>query len=155
MIGCAIFAGLIRRRLDVILRELALEQPFAPETKVDVVNENTPSAPSSPSVMEDIVRVVGEALFNAALHAHATQVQVKIYYGSKRLQVQIGDNGVGIASKRLAWAAREGHYGLLGMQERAAKDGRPAFGGQRARQRDQHHLEPHRRAGLSPPRLAG
>lgn len=110
------------RRLDLILRELAAEQPFDPATKVEVLVEGAPRA-VQPLVLEEIVRIAGEALFNAARHAKAGQVQVKVAYGVRQLQVSVRDDGLGIGAARMAWAGREGHYGLIGMHERAGKMG--------------------------------
>lgn len=110
------------RRLDVVLREMAQEQPFAPTTRVEVISDGAVRTIRS-LVMEEIARIGGEALFNAALHAEAKLVQVRISYSASRLQVVFRDDGVGIGAKRLAWAGREGHYGLIGMQERAKKMG--------------------------------
>jgi signal transduction histidine kinase/ligand-binding sensor domain-containing protein len=108
------------RRLDVILRELAQEQPFDPGVKVELVSEGVARAIQTAS-QEEIVRIAGEALFNAARHAKAGHVLVRVAYGVKRLQVSIRDDGVGLGANRMAWASREGHYGLIGMHERARR----------------------------------
>jgi signal transduction histidine kinase/ligand-binding sensor domain-containing protein len=108
------------RRLDIILRELAHEQPFDPGVKVELVTDGAARVIQTVA-LEEIVRIAGEALFNAARHAKASQVLVKVSYGVKRLQVSIRDDGVGLGANRAAWASREGHYGLIGMQERARK----------------------------------
>ncbi len=110
------------RRLDLVLRELMAEQPFETGVKVELVAEGTPR-PVQPLVQEEIVRIAGEALFNAARHAKANQVLVKVSYGVRQLQVTVRDDGVGIGANRMAWASREGHYGLIGMHERAGKMG--------------------------------
>jgi len=110
------------RRLDIQLRELMAEQPFEPGVKVELVVEGVARA-IQPLVQEEIVRIGGEALFNAARHARAGQVQVRVSYGVRQLQVTIRDDGVGIGANRMAWASREGHYGLIGMHERASKMG--------------------------------
>jgi len=110
------------RRLDLVLRELMAEQPFETGVKVELVAEGVPR-PVQPLVQEEIVRIAGEALFNAARHAKASQVLVKVSYGVRQLQVTIRDDGVGIGANRMAWASREGHYGLIGMHERAGKMG--------------------------------
>ncbi len=110
------------RRLDVILRELMREQPFDSAAQLDLACDGAPRA-IQPLIAEEIVRIAGEALFNAAKHARASQILVRVSYGAKRLQVIMQDNGVGIAANPQAWTGREGHYGLIGMQERARKMG--------------------------------
>ncbi|AJP73384.1 sensor histidine kinase [Sphingomonas hengshuiensis] len=111
-----------RRSLEVILDEVAREQPFSSATTVAITSEGTPR-PIQPLILDEIVRIAGEALFNAALHARANHVQVGIAYGRTRLSVSFRDDGVGIDAERLVRAGREGHFGLIGMHERARKVG--------------------------------
>ncbi|WP_448662930.1 two-component regulator propeller domain-containing protein [Sphingomonas sp. CJ20] len=111
-----------RRNLEVILDEIAHEQPFEVHTSVEIAAEGTPR-PLQPVILDEIVRISGEALFNAALHAHANKVVVRVGYGRKRLKVSFHDDGVGIDAERLVRAGREGHFGLIGMHERARKVG--------------------------------
>lgn len=111
-----------RRSLDVILTEIAREQPFTASTQVEVVSEGM-ARPIQPVILDEIVRIAGEALFNAALHAKANHVQVRIAHGRNRLSVSFRDDGVGIDAERLVRAGREGHFGLIGMHERARKVG--------------------------------
>lgn len=72
-------------------------------------------------VADEVERIVTEALFNAYSHSQARQVIVEIAYDAKQLGVRIKDDGVGIAQSVLDAGGREGHYGLTGMRERAAK----------------------------------
>jgi signal transduction histidine kinase len=50
-------------------------------------------------------------------------VDVAITYGDRRLGVQIRDDGVGIAPSVLAQGSKKGHFGLIGMRERADRIG--------------------------------
>lgn len=74
-----------------------------------------------PVVADEIEKIVGEALFNAYRHADAKTVVVEIAYGARELSVRVRDDGVGIDQAVLDAGGRDGHYGLTGMQERAAK----------------------------------
>src|SRR4029077_15436909 len=56
-------------------------------------------------------------------HARARGVDVAITYGERQLGVEIRDDGVGIAASVLAQGSREGHFGLIGMRERAKRIG--------------------------------
>lgn len=69
-----------------------------------------------------IFRIVQEALSNIQRHAHATQVEITLEHTSPRtLMVSIADNGSGLAGDfDLAKLSGQGHYGLLGISERAA-----------------------------------
>jgi signal transduction histidine kinase len=50
-------------------------------------------------------------------------VDVAITYGDRQLGVQIRDDGVGIAPDVLAQGCKDGHFGLIGMRERAERIG--------------------------------
>lgn len=60
--------------------------------------------------------VAREALENALRHASAAAVAVQLFGMATSLQLQVVDNGVGIASGAVA---PSGHLGVLGMHERA------------------------------------
>ncbi|HTJ92767.1 MAG TPA: sensor histidine kinase, partial [Pararobbsia sp.] len=60
-------------------------------------------------------RVVQEALNNSVRHAHAGQVEIRLFVESDHLLLQIHDDGVGI---ELADSRKPTSFGLLGMGER-------------------------------------
>lgn len=67
-----------------------------------------------------IYRMVQEALHNATRHASAQQVSVTVTFELAELMVRVQDNGKGFAApERLGEWVTAGHYGLMGMQERA------------------------------------
>jgi signal transduction histidine kinase/ligand-binding sensor domain-containing protein len=76
-----------------------------------------------PLIADELLRITDEALFNVARHAHARQVEIEIVYGVRALTLRITDDGAGIAPEIVAEGERTGHFGLLGMRERAAKIG--------------------------------
>lgn len=65
---------------------------------------------------EHVLRYVGEGLTNVARHAQATQASVTISQENGELQVVIRDNGRGFDPDG---DVAGGHYGLLGLRERA------------------------------------
>lgn len=65
---------------------------------------------------EHALRCVSEGLANVARHAQATQAWVTIGEANGQLMIQIRDNGRGFEANEKADA---GHYGLLGLRERA------------------------------------
>ena len=75
------------------------------------------SAHVSERIAEHAHRIVSEALTNISRHAQAQQVWLDISNDSEWLQISIRDNGVGFEQQTLS--ASRGHYGLLGMHERA------------------------------------
>ncbi|PHY21530.1 sensor histidine kinase [Caulobacter sp. BP25] len=74
-----------------------------------------------PLVADEVERIVIEALFNAHRHARASLIEMIVAFESKRLRINVRDNGVGIDPAVLEVAARDGHFGLAGMRERARK----------------------------------
>ncbi|WP_332854189.1 sensor histidine kinase [Duganella sp. S19_KUP01_CR8] len=77
-----------------------------------------------PVIAADEVFSIGrEAICNAFRHAQASEIVVELDYGAKRLTLLVRDNGKGIAADTLAQGGRSGHWGLVGMRERAARIG--------------------------------
>ena len=61
-----------------------------------------------------------EALSNVSRHAQASQASLSIRYQSETIELEISDNGVGFQTPTTpADFAPSGHFGLLGMYERA------------------------------------
>jgi two-component system, NarL family, sensor histidine kinase YdfH len=67
-------------------------------------------------VKEHLLRVLSEGLTNVARHAQATQVNVKLFDQNDEIHLEVRDNGKGFAAGS---EMNAGHYGLLGMRERA------------------------------------
>jgi signal transduction histidine kinase len=60
-------------------------------------------------------QVAREAMTNAAKHAHASRVDVRVWIEDGLIRVQITDNGVGFDARA---GGVEGHFGLPMMEER-------------------------------------
>jgi len=71
----------------------------------------------APSCHEHVLRVVTEGLGNIARHAQARQVWLRTFQQESMLTIEIRDDGSGFDLSREA--TRPGHYGLLGLRERA------------------------------------
>jgi two-component system, NarL family, sensor histidine kinase YdfH len=63
-----------------------------------------------------LLRVLSEGLTNVARHAQATQVSVKLFAQDDQIRLEVRDNGKGFVAES---EMNAGHYGLLGMRERA------------------------------------
>jgi signal transduction histidine kinase len=74
-----------------------------------------------PVVRDEVYRIGYEAIRNAYLHSSATQLAIELRY-SQELTLRISDNGVGI-DPAISDQGRDGHFGLQGMRERAARIG--------------------------------
>ena len=74
--------------------------------------------PLDAKVENETLRVTQEALSNVERHADATEVTVELMYGSDAVVLAVRDNGRGFL--QAAALLPPGHYGVRGMQERAA-----------------------------------
>ncbi len=74
------------------------------------------------SLAHPVLRIAQEAMTNAVKHAQAKTVAVKIEVLAAQVRLTVTDDGVGIDSSKGS-AAKPGHFGLQGMQERAKKAG--------------------------------
>jgi signal transduction histidine kinase/ligand-binding sensor domain-containing protein len=72
-----------------------------------------------PSVQDELYSISREALTNAVRHAHATEIVLELGYEQQQLRLCCRDNGVGVAPEVLRARAKEGHWGITGMRERA------------------------------------
>lgn len=70
---------------------------------------------------EEVLAIAREALLNAFRHAQAEAVWVTVDYAQRGLTVTIGDNGIGMIEHCVEERQKEGHWGVAGMRERAAK----------------------------------
>ncbi|MFJ4522275.1 sensor histidine kinase [Streptomyces sp. NPDC088810] len=127
-----------------LLTDLRRDQPDAPEqtpfwqelayraadfTKRTGLQVNTafplPSLPPlPPALARPVLAIATEALENAHRHASATRVDVRAAVDGRLLRLTIHDDGTGLPpGTRLEELRDSGHFGLLGMVERAAQAG--------------------------------
>jgi signal transduction histidine kinase len=67
-----------------------------------------------------LYRMGQEALSNIARHAHASVVEVTLCFAPDEITLGVRDNGIGFqVPESPAEMAATGHFGLLGIQERA------------------------------------
>jgi signal transduction histidine kinase len=74
----------------------------------------------APGAAAAVVRVTQEALTNVVKHAGACNVRVRLSFEARGVRLSITDDGRGfVAEENLQ--AYGGHWGLLGMRERATQ----------------------------------
>jgi signal transduction histidine kinase len=78
--------------------------------------------PLSTETEYNLLRVAQEALTNALKHSAATNVEITLQSTADEVRLIVRDNGVGFAEPE-ANLETLGHYGLLGMRERARQIG--------------------------------
>ena len=67
-----------------------------------------------------LYRIAQEALNNVVRHSQAKHAELHISFGEQEIELEVSDNGTGFnMPKSLTDFAPNGHFGLLGMRERA------------------------------------
>ena len=75
----------------------------------------------SEPLQDHVLRAISESLTNVARHAQATQVWVRVALDEDALLLDVRDDGIGFDLSALQ--SQRGHYGLLGLNERAQLTG--------------------------------
>jgi PAS domain S-box-containing protein len=111
------------RTLDLVLALSRVQQELPVQPHVDFrVIVAGKQKPLQAPIRHDIYRIGREALVNAFCHSGAQSVEFELEYASSDLRMRVRDNGCGIEPQVLR-AGRDGHWGLAGMRERAARIG--------------------------------
>ncbi|HUI78187.1 MAG TPA: two-component regulator propeller domain-containing protein [Bryobacteraceae bacterium] len=89
------------------------------EVEVDISGESR----SLPEEMEqNLLRIAQEGVTNVLKHSGASKVRVKLHTEARKIYLRIADNGKGFEQQE-AFSAMGGHFGLIGMRERAEQMG--------------------------------
>jgi signal transduction histidine kinase/ligand-binding sensor domain-containing protein len=76
-----------------------------------------------PQAMEQhLLRIAQEAVTNVLKHAGATKIAIRLHTAERKLRLRIEDNGRGFEQQDV-FSSLGGHFGLLGMRERAERLG--------------------------------
>lgn len=109
-------AGLREQRHDSLsagVASMASTLPEHPEISIKLSEWQPPRPP----MLRHLVAIIGEAVRNASHHSAATRIVVGGEVDLDRGTVTIADNGRGFDPE----ARHNGHFGILGMKERARK----------------------------------
>ena len=121
-----IIAGLRPPALDELGLVPALElmvRRLPAQPAVQLVVEG-PVRRLSPDRELAVLRMVQEGLSNVRRHAAATNATVRLEFEPEALLVAVEDDGQGIADGQTTRdLATQGHWGLIGLEERAARFG--------------------------------
>lgn len=100
--------------------EMLAREASQPETLVVEYRQQGQITRLAPQVELALYRMAQEALSNVARHARATRATLSLVFEPDRLQLGIQDNGQGfVVPESPAAFAPGGHFGLLGLYERA------------------------------------
>jgi ligand-binding sensor domain-containing protein/two-component sensor histidine kinase len=105
--------------LAAALPEMAKRMAAALETRVQV--SGSPRKLNS-RTETNLLRIFQEALANTVKHAQARTIDVELRYEQNGIALRIRDDGRGFKPGSLSSSAN-GHYGLIGMRERAGRIG--------------------------------
>jgi signal transduction histidine kinase len=81
-----------------------------------------PARSLSETVEVNLLRIGQEAVTNVIKHSRATRVKLVLEFCPERIELDITDDGVGFSLENCA-GPQNGHFGLLGMSERAKRLG--------------------------------
>jgi signal transduction histidine kinase/ligand-binding sensor domain-containing protein len=103
--------------LSRFVRRLGRSSSAACSARIEGSPRHLPHA-----VEDELFRIAQEALRNAVKHAQASHIEARLRYDADKVVLTIVDDGRGFAAEAAGAEAR-GHFGLLGMRERAARVG--------------------------------
>jgi signal transduction histidine kinase/ligand-binding sensor domain-containing protein len=108
--------------LSTQLEQLEVEAGQLYRARLSISAQGTPRALVA-IVQDEVYLICREAILNSWKHASANQIRCAIQFEEKWLIVRCGDDGKGLETAILQKGNKEGHFGLAGMRERAAKLG--------------------------------
>jgi signal transduction histidine kinase/ligand-binding sensor domain-containing protein len=73
-----------------------------------------------PVVRTELRRIGDEAVINAFQHSRAQTIEIVISYHASALLMGVRDDGIGMSADLISGLGRQGHFGLVGMRERAS-----------------------------------
>ncbi|MDX2601068.1 histidine kinase [Streptomyces caniscabiei] len=109
---------------DLTAELTARAADFANRTSIPtrVTHPGEAPPPLPPETTRHLLAITAEALENIHRHAHATTAEISLTTTPDTLHLTIKDDGVGLPpALTLEEAQSSGHFGLLGMAERAAR----------------------------------
>jgi signal transduction histidine kinase len=74
-------------------------------------------------VQDEVEMIARQALSNAFQHAQAADILCALKFTESHFILQCEDDGIGIDPQFASNSGRPGHWGLIGMRDRAAKGG--------------------------------
>lgn len=109
------------RPLAEVIAELAERWSEETGTRADLDLDGGLDLP--PAARHEVVAILGEALTNIERHADADLVEIRMVGVDADLVLSVRDHGCGFELPELPDLARDGHYGLVGLTERAERIG--------------------------------
>jgi signal transduction histidine kinase/ligand-binding sensor domain-containing protein len=105
--------------LMATLADLASERPPTEMPSLEIVAKGE-SRPLNCEAHQQLVDIAREAVRNAIQHARCRRIQVTAEFRPRSVTLTVADDGCGIAPGVLQEENSVGHFGILGMRERAS-----------------------------------
>ena len=86
------------------------------------VQAAAPADPLPEEMEQHLLRIAQEAVTNVVKHAGASRIAIQLYAEARKLYLRIKDDGRGFVPDS-AFSSLAGHFGVLGMRERAERLG--------------------------------
>jgi signal transduction histidine kinase len=102
------------------LREYVGELPEVPARHL-AVSVRGAAQPMKPAVQDELYRIAREALTNAVRHAQARHIEALLSFEAAQFQLTVKDDGRGFDTSTSS--SSTGHWGVVGMRERAERLG--------------------------------
>ena len=102
--------------MAVFVEDILRAEGSKDDVAVTITTEGEPW-PCDSFVVRQAVKVIREAFSNAVRHGEADSVMVEFRYVPEQLVVRLVDDGKGFVEEG---SSTPGHYGIVGMKERAA-----------------------------------
>jgi signal transduction histidine kinase len=102
-------------QLAAVATELEIQRVMA-----FCVTENGEPKELKLDVRGQLCKIAQEALANMLYHSGAKRADIVLTYADKEFMMRCCDNGAGLSPSILSDGKREGHWGLVGMRERAS-----------------------------------
>jgi signal transduction histidine kinase len=112
--------GLEEGGLATALESSTLRRARAAEAEVRF-RCHGPARRLDPEVEQQLLRIGEEAVSNAVRHAGARVIEVELAFSRRTVRLRVRDDGRGLPEG--AAGAADGHWGMVGMRERAARVG--------------------------------
>lgn len=109
------------RELAEVLPEIVRQMGANTKIRIDLQVTGTKRR-LNPVTEKNLLRIFQEALANAIKHAEASNIVIELKYDNKGVILRVADDGKGFNIANII-PLSVGHYGLIGMRERAARCG--------------------------------
>lgn len=107
--------------LEAALRDQV--ELFQRRTGLRATFESALDGELEPDAQVVLYRIAQEALTNVTKHAHASHVSVRLTTPNHHATLEVSDDGVGFDETLARHRAKDGHFGLAAMDQRASMVG--------------------------------